>query len=204
MVSFGNSLWIFRFPPSLIQPVLYIVHVHWHQWYRVFDSHYQMHIRLTHNRSKRFHISVETTFSYQCGNKFIIRVHFSTYIYTYIWYTHTEYSKLTFIERCGSQADLSFTWCLQVSIIPLTVRWFLSETPWGISAFLGTNSASNIKRLCNGEYRPGQLHTIQSSSPKYHWCRCTCTMYKTGCIKDGGKRKFLKEFPKETIELSEE
>ena len=32
----------------------------------------------------------------------------------------------------------------------------------------GTNSAPNIKRLCNGEYRPGQLHTIQSSSPRYH------------------------------------
>ena len=40
-----------------------------------------MHICLTHNRSRRFHISVETTFSYQCGNKFIIRAHFSTYIY---------------------------------------------------------------------------------------------------------------------------
>ena len=63
----------------------------------------------------------------------------------------------------------------------------------------GTNSAPNIKRLCNGEYRPGQLHTIQSSSPRYHWCRCTCTMYKTGCIKDGEKRKILKRFPKETI-----
>ena len=68
----------------------------------------------------------------------------------------------------------------------------------------GTNSAPNIKRLCNGEHRPGQLHTIQSSSPRYHCCRCTCTMYKTGCIKDGGKRKILKGFPKETIELSEE
>jgi hypothetical protein len=43
----------------------------------VFDSHYQMHIRLTHNRSRGFHISVETTFSYQCGNKCIIRAHFS-------------------------------------------------------------------------------------------------------------------------------
>ena len=50
----------------------------------VFDSHYHMHIRLTHNRSRRFHISVETTLSYQCGNKFIIRAHFSTYIYIYI------------------------------------------------------------------------------------------------------------------------
>jgi hypothetical protein len=40
--------------------------------------HYQMHIRMTHNRSRRFHISVETTFSYQCGNKFIIRAHFSS------------------------------------------------------------------------------------------------------------------------------
>jgi hypothetical protein len=29
-------------------------------------------------------------------------------------------------------------------------------------------------------------------------------MYKTGCIKDGGKRKILNGFPKETIELSEE
>jgi hypothetical protein len=29
-------------------------------------------------------------------------------------------------------------------------------------------------------------------------------MYKTGCIKDGGKRNFFKGFPKETIELSEE
>ena len=44
--------------------------------------------------------------------------------------------QLTFIERCGSQADLSFTWCLQVSVVPLTVRWFLEETPWGFSAFL--------------------------------------------------------------------
>jgi hypothetical protein len=29
-------------------------------------------------------------------------------------------------------------------------------------------------------------------------------MYKTGCIKDGGKWIILKGFPKETIELSEE
>ena len=42
-----------------------------------------MHILLTHNRSRLFHISVETTFSYQCGNKFIIRAHFSTCIYAY-------------------------------------------------------------------------------------------------------------------------
>ena len=33
MASFGNPLRIFRFPPSLIQLVLYIVHVHRHQWY---------------------------------------------------------------------------------------------------------------------------------------------------------------------------
>ena len=32
----------------------------------------------------------------------------------------------------------------------------------------GTNSAPNIKMLCNGEYRPEQLYTIQSSSPRYH------------------------------------
>jgi hypothetical protein len=51
----------------------------------VFDSHYQMHIRLTHS------------------------------------------CQLTFIERCGSQADLSFTWYLQVSVVPLTVRWFLED-----------------------------------------------------------------------------
>jgi hypothetical protein len=30
---------------------------------------------------------------------------------------------------CGSQADLSFTWCLQVSVVPLTVRWFLEDFP---------------------------------------------------------------------------
>ena len=36
-----------------------------------------------YNRSRHFHISVETTFSYQCGNKFIIRAHSSTYIYAY-------------------------------------------------------------------------------------------------------------------------
>jgi hypothetical protein len=36
-----------------------------------------------YNRSRHFHISVVTTFSYQCGNKFIIRAHFSTYIYAY-------------------------------------------------------------------------------------------------------------------------
>jgi hypothetical protein len=28
-------------------------------------------------------------------------------------------------------------------------------------------------------------------------------MYKTGCIKDGGKREILNGFPTETIELSE-
>ena len=33
IVSFGNPLRIVRFPPSVIQPVLYIVHVHWHQRY---------------------------------------------------------------------------------------------------------------------------------------------------------------------------
>ena len=33
-VFFRNPLRIFHFPPSLIQPVLYKVHVHWHQWYR--------------------------------------------------------------------------------------------------------------------------------------------------------------------------
>ena len=60
----------------------------------------------------------------------------------------------------------------------------------------GTNSVPNIKMRCNGEYRPVQLHTIQSSRPRYHWCRCTCTMYKTLCIKDGGKRKILKGFRK--------
>jgi hypothetical protein len=52
----------------------------------------------------------------------------------------------------------------------------------------GTNSAPNIKRLCNGEYRPGQLHTIQSSSTRYRWFQCTCT------IKDGGKRNIIKGF----------
>jgi hypothetical protein len=69
-----------------------------------------------------------------------------------------------------------------VNIIYSVVQTGERTTDWG------TNSAPNIKRLCNGEYRSGQLHTIQSSSPRYHWCRCTCTMYKTGCIKDGGKR----------------
>jgi hypothetical protein len=59
---------------------------------------------------------------------------------------------------------------MQVSVVPLTVRWFLSEIPWG----------SNIKRLCNGEYRHGQIHTIQSSSPRNRWCQCTCTIYNTG------------------------
>ena len=32
----------------------------YHKIKSVFDSHYQMHIRLTHNRSRCFHISVET------------------------------------------------------------------------------------------------------------------------------------------------
>jgi len=63
----------------------------------------------------------------------------------------------------------------------------------------GENSAPNIKRLCNGEYRPGQLHTIQSSSPRYHRCRCTCTMYKTAVLKmeESGKssRGFRKKPP---------
>ena len=66
----------------------------------------------------------------------------------------------------------------------------------------GTNSAPNIKRLCNGEYRPGQLYILSSrvapdtTDADVH----ACTMYKTGCIKDKGKA----ENPQETIELSEE
>jgi len=49
----------------------------------VFDPHYQMHIRLKHNRSRRFHISVETN---------LLFVHISVRTYTYIWYTHTKYA----------------------------------------------------------------------------------------------------------------
>ena len=33
IVSFGSPLRIFHFPPSLIQPVLCIVHAHRHHWY---------------------------------------------------------------------------------------------------------------------------------------------------------------------------
>ena len=75
----------------------------------VFDSHYQMHIRLTHNRSRRFHISVETTCSYQCGNKCIIRAHFSTYTYTYIWYTHNNTSFIL-VNQITSTMDSIIFW----------------------------------------------------------------------------------------------
>jgi hypothetical protein len=53
-----------------------------------------------------------------------------------LWRWQTWGCQLTFIKCCGSQADLLFTWCLQVSVVPMTVLWFLSETPWGFSAFL--------------------------------------------------------------------
>jgi hypothetical protein len=49
----------------------------------VFDSHYQMHIRLTHNRSRRFHISVETRFSYQC---LIQPVLYIVHVHRHQWY----------------------------------------------------------------------------------------------------------------------
>jgi hypothetical protein len=52
----------------------------------------------------------------------------------------------------------------------------------------GTNSAPNIKRLCNREYRPGQLYILSNRVA----LDTSMPMYKTGCIKDEGKRKILK------------
>jgi hypothetical protein len=58
----------------------------------------------------------------------------------------------------------------------------------------GTNSAPNIKRLCNEEYSPGQLYILSSRvDPDTTDTDVICTMYKTGCIKDEGKRKILKK-----------
>jgi hypothetical protein len=63
----------------------------------VFDSHYQMHIRLTHNRSRHFHISVETN---------LLFVHISVRTYTYIWYAHAKYVvvKLLVSRKNGHKA----------------------------------------------------------------------------------------------------
>jgi hypothetical protein len=92
----------------------------------VFDSHYQMHIRLTHNRSRRFHISVEATCSYQCGNKFIIRAHFSTYTYTYIWYMHRVHNNTSFIivNPITSTMDSIIFW------VSIFVSWKKSGKLW--------------------------------------------------------------------------
>ena len=58
----------------------------------------------------------------------------------------------------------------------------------------GTNSAPNIKRLCNEEYSPGQLYILSSRvDPDTTDTDVYALMYKTGCIKDEGKRKILKK-----------
>ena len=71
---------------------------------------------------------------------------------------------------CGSQADLSFTWCLQVSVVPLTVRWFLEDFPLSFifntagfvhSACTSASVVSGATRLdsmysCSGQYSPLQ------------------------------------------------
>jgi hypothetical protein len=58
----------------------------------VFDSHYQMHIRLTHNRSRRFHISVET-------NLLLVHISVRTYIliYLYLIYAYRVRNNASFI-----------------------------------------------------------------------------------------------------------
>jgi hypothetical protein len=79
--------------------------------------------------------------------------------------------QLTFIERCGSQTDLSFTWCLQVSVVPLTVRWFLEDFPLSFifntagfvhSACTSASVLSGATRLDSMYSCPGRYSLLQS------------------------------------------
>ena len=64
----------------------------------------------------------------------------------------------------------------------------------------GTNSAPNIKRLCNGECRPGQLYILSS------WVAPDTTDADVHalCTKPAVLKMKESEYPQETIELSEE
>jgi hypothetical protein len=66
-----------------------------------------------------------------------------------------------FIERCGSQADLPFTWCLQVSVLLLTVRWFLEDFP--LSFIFNTagfvHSACTLASVISGATRLDSMYS---------------------------------------------
>jgi hypothetical protein len=79
--------------------------------------------------------------------------------------------QLTFIERCGSQTDLSFIWCLQVSVVPLTVQWFLEDFPLSFifntagfvhSACTSVSVVSGSTRLDSMYSCPGRYSPLQS------------------------------------------
>ena len=79
--------------------------------------------------------------------------------------------QLTFIERCESQADLSFTWCLQISVVLLTVRWFLEDFPLSFifntadfvhSAYTSASVVSGATRLDSMHSCPGRYSPLQS------------------------------------------
>ena len=58
----------------------------------------------------------------------------------------------------------------------------------------GTNSAPNIKRLCNGEYRPGQLYMLSSRvAPDTTDADVHTLCTKLAVLKIKGKRKILKK-----------
>ena len=111
---------------------------------------------------------IENAFKFCVNDSLLQRTDFFSFL---LWRWKTWGCQLTFIERCGSQADLSFTWCLQVFVVPLTVRWFIEDFPLSFifntagfvhSACTSTSVISGATRLDSMYSCPGQYSPLQS------------------------------------------
>jgi hypothetical protein len=96
------------------------------------------------------------------------RTDFSSFL---LWRWKTWGCQLTFIERRGSHADLSFPWCLQITVVPPTVRWFLEDFPLSFifntagfvhSAYTSASVVSGATRLDSMHSCPGRYSPLES------------------------------------------
>jgi hypothetical protein len=101
-------------------------------WFLVFNATFS-NIQLYHGDQfvcqTNMHLImwIENAFKF-CGKLIHFYKEWISFLF-FLWRWKMWGCQLTFIECRGSQTDLSFNWCLQVSVVPLKVRWFLEDFP---------------------------------------------------------------------------
>jgi hypothetical protein len=104
---------------------------------------------------------IENPFKF-CGKL----IHFYKERISFLFFYFEDGKRGAFIERCGSQADLPFTWCLQVSVLLLTVRWFLEDFPLSFIF----NTAGFVHSACTSSsvvYGATRLYSMYSCPGRY-------------------------------------